>query len=1008
MNKKSKRIATRGSKQLGRKSKNTFVTKSGKTIKINRSLSEKFKSRREALAKKRAERLAGMPKSRIKRFFYRLHPKRLYKYWFSREGAIMALKVTGIGIIAGFLLVIGVFAYFRKDLPNLRDISGNNIGGSIRYYDRTGETLLWEDYDAVKRIPVQDDDISQFIKDATIAIEDKEFFEHSGFDLKGIMRAAYNNTFGDNGTRQGGSTITQQLVRLTQSDVGKEQTYQRKIKELILSIELERSYSKQEILTGYLNTAPYGNVQYGVEAATRDYFQKSAKELTLDEAAFLAAIPQSPSYYSPYGPIYNPEALVGRQHYILDLMEQQGMISAEERDEAKQTDTLAKVKEVQPKYEGITAPWFVLTAKEALEHEFGAQNVERGGWKVITTLDLNLQREAEKQVADGIHQVRRQGGDVAAFVAEDVETGQIVALVGGPDFTNSEYGQNNYARYRLPPGSSFKPYDYIAMMENTNNAGAGSVLYDIQSPIDGYPCTNKNRPQSGGNCLWNYDFRYPGPLTLRYALGGSRNVPAVKAMLTAGVDKTIETANKLMGDEEDGYKCFEDEELTVPTQCYASSAIGDGAYLQLDEHVHGFASISRNGKVLPMTYILKIEDGDGDVIQEWEQTEGEQAVRPDSAYITADMLADPRASYFSRKPHDFNGGKGNWDFSIKTGTTNDAKDGWMMGFSTKYAAGVWVGYHNRRVEMSGFMENMTLPIWEGWMRAVHTDLEPIERPRPEGVKTLPAYVVRNHVGVGSIEPSPQTDLFPSWYEPVDSSRQQQTIDIVSNKLATDCTPERARKTVNEGTANQFSADKFVDGNRSANTTALDDIHRCEDIKPAVRLSMVNTGGNKYRLEADITQGTHPLSSSQYPGTVTFRVDGQEIQSRNISGPGLVSVNYTANFNGTKQVTVEVVDSVLYSATDSGNVKGSTSSGGGGGQSITITSHQNGDNVGSTVKLRWTGGTAPYNVTVTGGDANGCANTNNKECEVELSDNNTEYTITVTDSSGKTASVEVER
>ena len=276
----------------------------------------------------------------------------------------MALKLTGVGILAVFLLLIGVFAYFRKDLPNLRDISGNNIGGSIRYYDRTGETLLWEDYDAVKRNPVKGEDMAQVVKDATIAIEDKDFFKHGGFDVRGIARAGVNNYL-DRGSQQGGSTITQQLVKLTQN-WSKDRTYARKIKELILSVELERTYSKQEILAGYLNTAPYGDITYGVEAAMQDYFQKSAKDITLDEAAFLAAIPKSPTVYSPYGARYKQEQLIGRQHYVLDLMEQQGMIDKTKRDEAKKIDTLAKIKPRQPKYEGISAPWFVLTARKSL------------------------------------------------------------------------------------------------------------------------------------------------------------------------------------------------------------------------------------------------------------------------------------------------------------------------------------------------------------------------------------------------------------------------------------------------------------------------------------------------------------------------------------------------------------------------------------------------------------------------------------------------------------------
>lgn len=951
-----KRVDPRAASQLGRRSKNTFVTKSGQAIKINRTLGEKLKARREDHTRRRAERLAGMPKNPVKRFFYRLHPKRMYKYWFSREGGIMALKITGIGIVAGFLMMIGVFAYFRKDLPNLRDISGNNIGGSIRYYDKTGATLLWEDYDAVKRIPVKDEDINKFVEDATIAIEDKDFFKHGGFDVRGISRAAFSNVVGGGDTRQGGSTITQQLVRLTQEGVSREQTYTRKVKELILSIELERTYSKQEILTGYLNTAPYGNVQYGVEAAMRDYFHKSAKDITLDEAAFLAAIPKSPSFYSPYGPDYDPQALVGRQHYVLDLMEQQGMITSEQRDEAKKVDTASKVQKVKPKYEGIAAPYFVLAAKEELERKHCAESTCRGGWKVTTSLDLNLQRIAEEQVDKGMGQVRRQGGDSAAFVAEDVKTGQIVALVGNSVFDPSEGAREassvNFAREKLPPGSSVKPYDYLSLIEHTDGAGAGTVLYDTQGVIDGYPCTNKNRPKQGGNCLWDFDFRYPGPVTLRYALGGSRNVPAVKAMLIAGVDKTIETANKLMTDTEDGYGCYVDETLSERGPCYASSAIGDGAYLQLDEHVHGYGSISRNGLALPMTYILKIEDANDKLLKEWKLEKGEQVVREDSAYIVSDMMQDPNASYFSgRKPHRYRGTQGEWKFAIKTGTTNDAKDGWLMGFSSQYSAGVWVGYHNRQKEMSGFMENMTRPIWEGWMQGAHKDLKPEDWKKPAGVQTLPAYVVRSHVGLGSVEPSPANDLFPSWYKKKGAtSGQKRTIDVVSNKLATDCTPERAKKEVDDAAANQFSFDKFVQGGQNSNTSEQDDIHKCSDEKPHARI-IINEGSST--LSADVTQGTHPLSSDQFPGTLNFIVDGQIVHSMTVAAPGIYS-HKLDGFTGSKSVGVQIIDSVLYEHTDSGTMNGS--GGGGGGPTITQAKVMSGE-----TRFKWTGGTGTVGI-----------------------------------------------
>lgn len=931
-------------------------------MKIHRTLGEKLKIRNGAKARSKAERLAGMPKGRIQRFFYRLHPKRLYHYWFSREGGIMALKVMGVAFIAGFLFMVGLFAYFRKDLPNLRDITGNNIGGSIRYYDRTGQTLLWEDYDAAKRIPVKQDEMSQDIKDATIAIEDKDFYKHGGFDMRGITRAAVSNVTG--GSTQGGSTLTQQLVKLTQNWT-EERTYTRKLKELILAVELERSYSKDEILNGYLNTAPYGGVEYGVEAAAQDYFNKSAKDLTLAESAMLAAIPKSPTLLSPYSPSFDREAFIGRQHYVLDLMQQQGYITAEERDAAKDVDVLATVQPRKPKYDGIKAPYFVLAAKEQLEEQFGAETVKRGGWRVTTTLDMGLQAEAEKQVAADIRQVQNQGGDSAAFAAEEVATGQMVALVGGADFNNPEYGQNNYARLKLPPGSSYKPYDYAALMEHKDNFGAGSVLYDTQGPLEGYPCTNKQRPQQGGNCLWDYDFRYPGPVTLRYALGGSRNVPAVKAMLLTGIDKTIETSEK-MG-LKSGYNCYTDENLTKEGPCYASSAIGDGAYLRLDEHTHALGTFSRMGTNIQQTYILKIDDAQDKPVYEWKQEKGDQAIRPDTAYIINDMLSDPNASYFpaGRKPQRF----GDWKFAMKTGTTNDAKDGWMVGYSTKYAASVWVGHHTRRVEMRGTMESMTQPIWQGWMRAAHTGQPAQNWQKPSGVKTEAAYVIRTHVGVGSVEPSPATDLYPSWYKNTKKqSTAKKTIDKVSNKLATECTPPRAKQELTETDASSFSGDTFVDGG-GANTSQQDDVHKCSDAKPTISLS-VQKEGNAYNLVATVGQGTHPLNSDKFKGTVIFSIDGQELPGGtfNISSPGTVIYrNYVPNFNGTKTVTATVVDSVLYDATATSSISGNNN--------LTLSGQNTG---GGQFTFSWSGGNG--NVTVfNAGNGNSICNSGGNSC-----------------------------
>jgi membrane peptidoglycan carboxypeptidase len=978
----------------GRFGKNFFVTKSGKKVKLNRTISEKVKAGKNLKAQRKAAYLGSLPKNKIKRFFARFHPKRMAEYWFSRDGGIMALKILGVSTVLGFLLLVGLFSYFRKDLPNLKDISGSNIGGSIRYYDRSGQTLLWEDYDAVKRIPVKDEQISPYIKQATVAVEDKDFFKHGGFDVRGIARAGLNNVTGGGGT-QGGSTITQQLVKLTQNWT-KDQSYTRKVKELILAVELERSYSKQEILTGYLNAAPYGNVQYGVEAASRDYFQKSAKDLTLDQAAFLAAIPKSPSFYSPYGSYYKnneteskPE-LVKRQHYILDLMEQQGMITKAQRDDAKKVDTLATIHEPQPKFAGMKAPWYVMAAKQTLEDKYGSQTVKRGGWVVTTALDMSLQNEAENQVNKGLAQVRRQGGDTAAFAAEDVTNGQMVALVGGADFNDPDHGQFNYATSPLPPGSSFKPYDYVSMMENTTNTGAGSVLYDSQGPLEGYPCTNKAQPKQGGNCLWDYDFRYPGAITARYALGGSRNVPAVKAMLTAGVNKTIDTAEKL--GLKSGYKCYQDEALTKDGQCYSSSAIGDGAFLRLDQHVHAYSSISRNGKNLPQTYILKITDSQNKTIDEWKPTKGDQAVRPDSAYIVADMMSDPNASYFpaGRKPQRYTNKLGTWKFAMKTGTTNDGKDGWMMGFSTKYAAGVWVGYHTRQRVMSGTMENMTQPIWQGWMQAAHANLAPVDREKPSGVQTLPAYVIHSHVGIGSVEPSPATDLFPSWYKQQSKTGGSKAIDKVSNKLATSCTPDRAKDNVGGANANIFSADIFFNkAGSAANTSDSDDVHNCSDAKPSITVTATGC-----TIVATVSQGTHPLNSDAFPGVINFIISGQTVSSSPVSeSPS--SASYTAPA-GTTSVSAQVIDSVLYDASDTVNTDCASAS-----NPLTIQNQS--DTNANTATISWVGGAPTFSVKVNGTPYPSCQGISTQSCVVSLPANGTYSVIVTSDSTNETSS-----
>lgn len=1024
-----------------RPNKNVYTTKSGKTIKLHQSIGERMRSGKNARAARKAAYLSTLPKNPVKRFFARLNPKHLAAYWFSREGGLMALKIMGVGIVIGFFVTVGVFAYFRKDLPKINDIDGDRLGGSITYYDATGQSVLWQDYDGVKRIPVEGSEISDYIKNATIAIEDKDFYKHGAFDVQGILRAGITDVMHGKAT-QGGSTITQQLVKLNQQWTD-ERTLTRKVKELILAVELEREYSKADILTGYLNIAPYGGVEYGVETAARDYFGTTAKDLTLAQAALLAAIPKSPGVFSPYNsPRWNPsatdesmfdqEALIGRQQYILDKMVEQNMVTKKQAEEAKKVDLLATIQPLKPKYQGIQAPYFVLSAKSELERKYGSETVKRGGWRVITTVNMELQKLAEDKVAASMPTVRRAGGDTAAFVAADVKTGQIVALVGGAEFGNENTGgfQNFGSSEKVSPGSSFKPYDFAALINYSNNVGAGSVLYDTQGPLPGWPCTNKARPSkansSGPNqpdCLWNYDFAYPGPLTLRYALGGSRNIPAVKAMLTVGADKTIKMASDMMGNE-DAYNCYQEGvDVNAATkadeeQCGGSAAIGDGAYLRLDDHATGLATMSRNGALLPKTYIKKIVDGSGKPIMEFKAPKPKQIIKPDAAYIVNDMMSDPNASYLnaSQKQHRQKNG---WKFAIKTGTTNDNYDGLMASWSAQYATISWVGYHTRQKALTGTaMENMTGPITLGWMQGAHANLKAENWVTPQGLKTLPAFVVRNKVSrLSEVVPSPSNDLFPSWYQQRSGTTTAQTTDRVSGRVATSCTPELARQTLGNSNVNSWNVDKWAGGSTSVNNTnaasantatATDNVHNCSDSPPSISIFAPATCPSAgCTITATATQGTFALtdqSRSQFPGTVNFIVNGQNVKTFNVSdSPSTVSFTYVPAQAGELTITAQVIDSVLYQASDR-----ATFSAEGPAPNLTITSPNNGEAVGGSVTIKWNGGTPGFNVRVTGTGYSQTENTGDRSAKFNGFAPGVTYTATITDAAGQTSSVSFRR
>ncbi len=784
--------------------------------KRNRNLFQRMKVHKDVRARKRAEYLASLPKNPVKRFFFRLHPKRVWGFFTSRRGILITLKVIGIMFAVLVIFILAIFAYYRKDLPqNITDLKTCSEGASTLYYDRTGQTLLWASSGDVECTPVALDQISPYLRNAIIAAEDKDFYKHGGFSVTGFIRAAWNNLWGR--STQGGSTITQQFVK--NSLLTQEQSIERKLKELILSIELERTYSKDTILNAYLNEIPFGSVYYGAEAAARGYFGKPAKDLTLDESALLAAIIPRPSYYLPTGG--NIEELVVRRTYVLDLMRQQGYITQEEFEAAAAVDTMAKVVPTQSKYSAIIAPHFVLEVQSQLEEEYGATNIMKAGFKVITTLDLTQQKYAEEAVANNVYRVDTDGGDNAALSSVEVATGQVVAQVGSRDFYYPDFGELNMATSARSPGSSFKPYDYASLFTNTQNWGAGSTIYDLVTNFGGYP---SYMPR-------DYDFKEPGAMSVRNALGGSRNIPAIKAMYIAGVEKTLELVHKV--GVVSGTSC--------EPNCGLSSAIGDGSEIRLDEHVNGFATFSRMGVYKPLTYVLKVEDSHGKVLKEWKDSAGEQVLDPQVAYIINNMLSDDSARYIR--------GSSNFNLpgittALKTGTTNNMDNGWLMMYSTKYAAGVWIGNHENTpmwCGRNGCMEGKTGPMLAEYMKKAHQGVAGSDArwTQPSGIKTVCIDRVSGYVATTGGE----CDIFPSWYIPrTPDASQKATVDIISNKLATECTPEAAKKEITGGgiLSELPTSDPYYNNwlqpimTRYGATvgglvpTVNDDIHTCDD------------------------------------------------------------------------------------------------------------------------------------------------------------------------------------
>ena len=887
--KKSERILPSKAKRTRKTSKKTAK----QNMSLYSSLSYKHRAKKEANARRRAEDLAKLPKEPVKRFFARLHPKRVFKWWFSWRGQKAILKFFAASFLILIIFIGGLFLYYKKDLDEIR-LDEMTISETVNtYLDRNGE-LLWkdtgnEDY----RLVVDAENISEYMYKATVAIEDRNFYNHPGVDFGALIRATLSTVTGHG--VQGGSTLTQQLIKqvyfsdeAASADRG---GLTRKIKELILAIELERMYSKDQILTMYLNQSPYGGRRNGVESAAKTYFGKSAKDLTLAESALLASIPNNPGVFNPYNE-YGHEQLLWRQHYTLDAMAEMGYITQEEAEAAKEVAILDTIRPESSQYADMKAPHFVLEVKKQLEEKYGISTMRAGGWTIKTTLDSRAQKIAEDAVAAGAAHTYKNHSDDIALVSLDVETSQVIAMVGSIDFFNTSYGELNATTDSLiEPGSSIKPildYAPLFMQREGINYGPGSILKDEN--INKLYCSG----YSGSCSLTNATGTFYGNVTIRFSLGHSLNIAAVKALYINGIDNSLEIAHAL-GDKSycegrDGYGL--------------SIAIGSGCGVRMVEHANAYASIARGGSYKDIAYVLEIKNSSGEVIENWEDKEAKRVVDDQVAYMISSILSDGSARYGIYAP----GGSqsagyvvpGVWT-ATKTGTTtttNSAvtKDSVMESYSTVVSTMVWNGNHDGSGLASNTHDVARYAIAE-YMSRIHPEVyEPDGKWHPGDQPAKPA-------GIQTLTVNGKTDIWPSWFNASKNSgvaKETLTFNRYNHLLASDCTPEEYKIAV--------EVTKITDpmtGNAVYNVPEpykQNDKDTCDFTPPQASLSV--SGKNVY---ASVRKGSSEISG------YTLYVNGVEYSGISLGSDGKIN-GYTLEGDSTLTLKFVVTDASGYSAT----------------------------------------------------------------------------------------------
>ncbi len=636
-----------------------------------------------------------------------INPKEKFK----KTAVLKTLKALSMlflwFFVIGTIVFLGFFLYLQRTLPDPESISTRKVGESTKIYDRTSQVLLYDIHGEEKRTVIPWEQIPDTIKKATLASEDNEFYNHSGLDLRGIARAFLKDII-HLGVSQGGSTITQQLVKTAL--LGNEKTITRKLKEAVLAIEIEKKFTKDQIFWMYLNQIPYGSNAYGIEAASKTFFGKSASNLTLAEAATLASLPKAPSYYSPFG--NHISKLIDVKNSVLARMKTLGYISNDQYQKASKEKL-----EFKSSNDSIQAPHFVMMVKEYLATKYGESAVENGGLKITTTLDSNLQSIAEETVTkySAINKDKYKATN-AALVSIDPKTGDLLALVGSKDYFNVvDEGNFNVAIANRQPGSSFKPFAYAAALEK--GYPDDTVVFDLKTEFNPNcnPDSSETTDKYGLDCYHpqNYDGRYRGPVTFRQGLAQSLNVPSVKVLYLAGINDTMDLAEKM------GITTLGDKSR------FGLSLVLGGAEVKLVDLVSAYGVFANEGIRNPWSFIQKVESSDGQVLEQ-RNTTPERVLDAQTARLISNMLSDnsARASVFGYSSSLYLPGH---DVAAKTGTTQENRDAWVVGYSPSLATGVWTGNNkNESMTKEGAGISASGPMWHEFMTKALSTM-PIEK-----------------------------------------------------------------------------------------------------------------------------------------------------------------------------------------------------------------------------------------------------------------------------------------